>query len=108
MAIASSTERGGRSPNIKIPRAMRWNSLTSRATSSAAAPYGSVPLPSSCSAASRWRARNASTLSTEISAVRGSYHDLDDSCVTQEYALTRDYVDNLCDIGFRCCADPQP
>jgi formylglycine-generating enzyme required for sulfatase activity len=36
----------------------------------------------------------------------GSYHDNDDSCITEDYATTRDYVDSLCDIGFRCCADP--
>lgn len=35
----------------------------------------------------------------------GSYHDLDNSC-TSAWELSRDYVDYLCDIGFRCCADP--
>jgi len=35
----------------------------------------------------------------------GSYHDLDNSCTTA-FEVSRDYVDYLCDIGFRCCADP--
>jgi hypothetical protein len=35
----------------------------------------------------------------------GSYHDLGDAC-TMAFDLRRDYVDYLCDIGFRCCADP--
>ena len=35
----------------------------------------------------------------------GSYHDLDNSC-TSAWEVSRDYVDDLCDIGFRCCADP--
>jgi formylglycine-generating enzyme required for sulfatase activity len=35
----------------------------------------------------------------------GSYHDLGDTCVTS-YDTQRDYVDGLCDIGLRCCADP--
>jgi len=35
----------------------------------------------------------------------GSYHDLNDACGTA-YDEPRDYVDDQCDIGFRCCADP--
>jgi formylglycine-generating enzyme required for sulfatase activity len=35
----------------------------------------------------------------------GSYHDLGDSC-SSAWDVRRDYVDYLCDIGFRCCADP--
>lgn len=35
----------------------------------------------------------------------GSYHDPENSCASA-WDVTRDYVDSLCDIGFRCCADP--
>ena len=35
----------------------------------------------------------------------GSYHDLGDSCTTV-FPVSRNYVDQDCDIGFRCCADP--
>ena len=35
----------------------------------------------------------------------GSYHDLGDSC-TMAFQTPRNYVDQDCDIGFRCCADP--
>ncbi len=35
----------------------------------------------------------------------GSYHDLNDSCATA-FQTPRNYVDQDCDIGFRCCADP--
>ena len=35
----------------------------------------------------------------------GSYHDLGSSC-SSAFQVSRDYVDYLCDIGFRCCADP--
>lgn len=35
----------------------------------------------------------------------GSYHDLLNSCSTA-FQVARDYVDQDCDIGFRCCADP--
>jgi formylglycine-generating enzyme required for sulfatase activity len=35
----------------------------------------------------------------------GSYHDDGNSCSTA-FEVSRDYVDNYCDIGFRCCGDP--
>jgi hypothetical protein len=35
----------------------------------------------------------------------GSYHDLLNACASA-FDVNRDYVDYLCDIGFRCCADP--
>lgn len=35
----------------------------------------------------------------------GSYHDPGDSC-TMAFQTPRNYVDQDCDIGFRCCADP--
>jgi formylglycine-generating enzyme required for sulfatase activity len=35
----------------------------------------------------------------------GSYHDLVNSC-SSAWEVSRDYVDQDCDIGFRCCADP--
>jgi formylglycine-generating enzyme required for sulfatase activity len=39
--------------------------------------------------------------------IRGdSYHDTGSTCWTG-YPLARDYVDQDCDIGIRCCADPQ-
>jgi sulfatase modifying factor 1 len=35
----------------------------------------------------------------------GSYHDLGYDC-TSANPLARNWVDNLCDMGIRCCADP--